>query len=260
MAFRAAALTSAAIDLAQEAAHQAPRAVAVAGVLGPTSIREIDRLAEEYAHARGEARRGRRARSSSRAAARPRSIAGAGRRAPPPSPAPARPSSRPGPSSKSPRTARHPRRRASPATARALRPMPRPTCSSSRPTTSIWRPIDRAGCAVRIALRRPPRGGTGTVGVNADLRRLVDAGARVIGGGPGTAWPHVAALARARPRRGRVLPLASRHINTEQTLSRPLEPITDRSDPRPTRKPRPRRTSWPTPRRPTSPSRPTTIS
>lgn len=49
MAFRAAALTGAAIDLAQEAAQQAPRLVAVAGVLGHTTVREPDRIAEEYA-------------------------------------------------------------------------------------------------------------------------------------------------------------------------------------------------------------------
>ena len=51
MAFRAAALTGAAVDLAQESAQRAPRPVAVAGVLGARWIAptQPDRIAEEYA-------------------------------------------------------------------------------------------------------------------------------------------------------------------------------------------------------------------
>lgn len=53
MAFRAAALTGAAVDLAVEAASSAPRRVAVAGILGRfgagSSSADNDRLAEDYA-------------------------------------------------------------------------------------------------------------------------------------------------------------------------------------------------------------------
>jgi 5-methyltetrahydrofolate--homocysteine methyltransferase len=49
MAFRAAALTGTAIDLAHEVAQQAPRRVGVAGVLGSVIAPQADRVAEEYA-------------------------------------------------------------------------------------------------------------------------------------------------------------------------------------------------------------------